>query len=330
MPFLQKAVTLPRDLKSIFSNLDTQHEFLHQHIKPVTSQYMESNDGSLDEADIQKIFSYYGLAVPAILGEAFCLLRGVPISEKERFCSTAQGAMTGLFDDFFDKQFLEEESIKKAVNETIHLNRNSNEQLFSWFYQKVLETSPNADLIKQRLSSVYHAQVESKKQTAGKLTEDQLLSITLQKGSSSLLFYYSAFQENEQAIETGVIAELGGWMQLANDIFDVYKDREAGIQTLATTCSQIRQLKSLFENGVKAGYANALKLPFPKKNIQLFLNRFSIGIFSRCMVCLDQLERNQQFSNGRFEVEKYSRKQLICDMDTAGNKFRSVLKHLQL
>lgn len=330
MILIKRAITLPRDLRGILSDIATQQQFLSRHIRPVTSQFLALRDGSIDESDIQKIFKYYGLAVPAILGEAFCLLRGKPITEQERICSTSQGAMTGLFDDFFDKQFLEEDKIQNTLHSNVSQKQPANEKLFAWFYQNALNTSPNSNLTKQRLMEVYYAQVESKKQTGRKLSEDQLLSITLKKGSASLLFYYAAFQEKDDAVENSVIAALGGWMQFANDIFDAYKDRESGIDTLVTTCTNIGELRSLFLMGVRSCYQESFKLPFPNSNISAFLNRLSIGIFSRCLVCLNQFEENQKLSNGVFIIQQYSRKQLVCDMDTSKNKIRSLVKHLMI
>ena len=55
-----------------------------------------------------------------------------------------------------------------------------------------------------------------------------------------------------------------------------------------------------------------------------------IGIFSRCYVCLDQLEKNQKRTGGVFDVKAYSRKELICDMDTVGNKLRSLRYHFKI
>ncbi|MBS1927471.1 MAG: hypothetical protein JST95_02615, partial [Bacteroidetes bacterium] len=236
----KRAITLPRDLKNILNDLNIQRHFIQLHIHPITSSFMKLNDGTLDDRDIQKIFNYYGLAVPAILGEAFCLLNGKKMTERERCCSTAQGAMTGLFDDFFDKQFLDEENIKSAIENNIQPDRSSNEALFSLFYQKALKTAPAAALVKQRLLDVYQEQLESKKQLGGALSYENLLELTQKKGATSLLFYYSAFCQKETAIENNLIAKLGGWMQLSNDIFDVYKDRESGIDTLVTTCCDIK------------------------------------------------------------------------------------------
>ncbi|MCC6258718.1 MAG: hypothetical protein IT254_10370 [Chitinophagaceae bacterium] len=326
----KRAITLPRDLKNILNDLNIQRHFIQLHIHPITSSFMKLNDGTLDDRDIQKIFNYYGLAVPAILGEAFCLLNGKKMTERERCCSTAQGAMTGLFDDFFDKQFLDEENIKSAIENNIQPDRSSNEALFSLFYQKALKTAPAAALVKQRLLDVYQEQLESKKQLGGALSYENLLELTQKKGATSLLFYYSAFCQKETAIENNLIAKLGGWMQLSNDIFDVYKDRESGIDTLVTTCCDIKGLKTLYLTGIRKCFSEARNLPFNSRNIDAFLNRLSIGIFSRALVCLSQLEKNQQVTGGKFEVNQYSRKQLICDMDTAENKLQSLLQHLQI
>lgn len=80
----KRAITLPRDLKNILNDLNIQRHFIQLHIHPITSSFMKLNDGTLDDRDIQKIFNYYGLAVPAILGEAFCLLNGTKMTERER------------------------------------------------------------------------------------------------------------------------------------------------------------------------------------------------------------------------------------------------------
>ena len=120
---------------------------------------------------------------------------------------------------------------------------------------------------------------------------------------------------------------LGGLMQLSNDIFDVYKDHQSGVNTLVTTATKIKELRfyytAIFQVASKAAYRSG----YPKKNIRKFMGIINIGIFSRCYVCLDQLQKLEKRSGGIFDPGAYSRKDLICDMDTAGNKWRS-LKYL--
>ena len=51
-------------------------------LKPLLDNAQSHNDGSMDTDDFKKI-NLYGLAIPAVLGEAFCSLRGKPMTEKE-------------------------------------------------------------------------------------------------------------------------------------------------------------------------------------------------------------------------------------------------------
>lgn len=328
---LIRTLSLPSDLLAILNDLKKQRLYLHHEVKPLTNSVMKENDGSLNDKDIHKIFNYYGLAVPAILGESFCILNGKTMSPTERLCSTSMGAMTGLFDDFFDKQFMADEEIRSSltVNDTRSKDA-SNKKLFSRFYEQAIAASPSPELTKLRLMDVYEAQVKSRKQSSGNLNRQELIDLTLEKGATSLLFYYSCFQPNPEAVETTCIATLGGWMQLANDIFDVFKDRESSVHTLVTDCRNISDLRQLFLSQVRTAFHATQQLPLNRKGINGFINRISIGIFSRCLVCLDQLENNQRFTGNRFEVDNYSRKQLICDMDIPKNKIKSLIKHLTI
>ena len=114
------ALTIPSTVSSILKKLSTQRSFLQKKIQPILSGVEKENDGSLDAADFKKINHYYGLAVPAILGEAFCVLHNKKMSADERIASTSQGAMTGLFDDFFDKQYLSDDMIEGILHNKTH------------------------------------------------------------------------------------------------------------------------------------------------------------------------------------------------------------------
>jgi len=332
MPHLHtlfKAIGLPATISRVLRNINKQQKFLGEHIAPILKDAMSGNDGSLGEADIKKINGYYGLAVPAILGEAFCILRGKEMTPAERWASTCQGAMTGLFDDFFDKDYLSEDAVEQMINrEGASTTARSNQQLFDIFYKKAMENAPDKKLLQDALFDVYRAQVESKKQEAGALPAEELQRITFYKGGSSVLFYRTVFSPEAIGKEKKLLYDLGAVMQLANDIFDVYKDREAGIQTLVTDASHISSLRSLFSNKLKEHYADAFNLGYNRQDTHKFLNILSIGIFSRCFVCLDQLEQNEKLTGNIFDVKKYSRQQLICDMDTKMNMLRSAKKHI--
>src|SRR5687767_9983842 len=103
MNLIANTVRTPSTVAVLTRNVKRQHAFIRNNILSELHEAEKTNDGSLDAADFKKITHYYGLAVPAILGESLAVLRGKPLSEKERYALTYLGAITGLFDDFFDK-----------------------------------------------------------------------------------------------------------------------------------------------------------------------------------------------------------------------------------
>lgn len=321
---------VPAVVVMLLQNLSRQRKFLKKNIHPLLDDARETNDGTLDEGDFEKINKYYGLAVPALLGEAFCALHNKKMTPIERRAATSQGAMTGLFDDFFDKEYLSETAIENILSQKQGAVKHANERLFHLFYQDALQQVPDKELMKKMLSDVYDAQQESKKQATSSIPAKELEAITLNKGGASLLFYRTAFSPPAATAELMLLNRLGGMMQLANDIFDVYKDRENGIHTLVTDSTHISEIRRFYQSNLQMIYKNISAGTFPRKGIRKFLSMLSLGIFSRVFVCLDQLERNEASSGNRFMVERYSRKQLICDMDLKINLLRSAKYHTRL
>ena len=323
-PFLPNRLQAMGVVLKILRHLSQQRSFLSSQIQPILDAAIRENDGSLSENDFKKINHYYGLAVPAILGEAFCLLHGRKLSAEERVASTSQGAMTGLFDDFFDRDFLSESNIESLMNREQLKEQPSNQQLFTRFYQDAWQHCPQPMMMLECLRKVYDAQVKSKQQTQLGISDAFIESVTIDKGGSSLIFYRSVFDPPPSTTETKMLFHLGALMQLCNDIFDVYKDRESGIQTMVTRARQIAPVKRYLSDGL-ATAAQLLRLTgFPVSQQNNFMHYLSVAIFNRAFVCLQQLEANEALSGGEFKVSLYSRQQLICDMDTWKNKWRSL------
>lgn len=317
------AYRLPGTIRDMLHNIRYQKTFLQKKLQPVINDSLQSNDGSIDQVDIDKINHYYGLAVPAVLGEAFCRLKGKEMSEQERWTSTCQGAMTGLFDDFFDKDYLADTAIASMISDENLPYKRSNEKLFRFFFINALKHIEEQKIMQDALAEVYNAQVRSKKQKNGSLNTDELLNICYYKGGSSLIFYSTVFFPNATAKELKAFYDLGALMQLANDIFDVFKDRETGIQTIVTDANHIADVRKILQEHLLVAYENCFELHYSKRQVQQFLDVLTLGIFSRSFVCLHQLEKNERLTGNKFVVEKYSRKQLICDMDKKTNMIRS-------
>ena len=334
MPIIQ---SISRYLQSIqqpfivISHINHQKKFIQKNINPLVDESKKIDDGSLDENDLKKITGYYGLAVPAILGEAFCALRGKSMTDKERLASTCQGAMTGLGDDFFDKQRLSEAALKDFIESPeLFTGNTASEKLFLHFYKTALANAPKPALVKQQILRVFQAQLLSKQQDKPGLSYEVLKDITIRKGAESLLYYRTVFEHPLKHGEEKMLYSLGGLMQLSNDIFDVYKDDQAGVSTLITTATQIKELRFYYSALLQMGTDAAYRSGYPKNNVRKFMGIISMGIFCRCFVCMDQLEKNEKKSGGVFDPKLYSRKDLICDMDTMANKWKSLRYHMKL
>ncbi|TNE29712.1 MAG: hypothetical protein EP346_05495 [Bacteroidetes bacterium] len=285
---------------------------------------LAESDGTLTSGDIDKITKNYALAVPSILGEAFGLLRGQRMKTRERFALTYLGAITGLYDDFFDERGTPTERIlqmtkcpEKAVANSSH------EQLFLTLCLKALDYTDHKDLLLQRVEEVYLAQLNSKAQAASGNSWEALKKITFDKGGASFLYYRSAMENRASEAENLMLFTLGGTMQLENDLFDVYKDRESGVETLATNANSISELRQLYYDRQRESDRCLEATEFPKAQKVRFRN-FTRVILVRGNVCLDELEKTAATTGGVFDVNAYERKQLVCDMESRKNVMASI------
>jgi len=317
----------------LWHNVKKQKDFIDKTLSKDLETIRDNNDGSINDDDIQKITSYYGMGIPAILGTSFAILRGLDLTTEERTASTFLGAMTGLGDDFFDLKNLTEEELRFLLNALLNepLNvkvKRLSEEVFLNFYTKVLSNSKNHELLKFYIGEVFNAQKKSLKQATQEITSDEIKEITLYKGGSSLLLYRSIFDNQLSAEEKELLYAMGGLMQLGNDIFDVYKDSIKGIKTLATTETNIDKLRQTFIVQMDETFRLAYSTSYKLKNIKSFLRFISMGI-SRTYVCLDMLEKLQKKSDNVFSPLKYSRKELICDMEKPGNILKSIIYYVR-
>lgn len=321
---LRNATIIPFTYLRIIKNINNQKKYLKQYIEPIISEYEKHSDGSLSEKDFIKIRKYYGLAVPAILGESFCILRGKPMTRAERKVTTSQGIITGLFDDFFDDKELSDKKIDDLVfkPESVKANTN-NERLFLRYYIDLLTTASHPQDVKKYLSRVYDDQIKSLEQENKEISEERIWEITKDKGGNSVLFYRSAFDHIMDELEEETMYNLGALMQFENDIFDVYKDVRDKINTIPTTNTNVFRIKDHYENLRLKFIDSAYKMNYSQVNIIRFLDIIT-PVINRGYVCLYQYQQLENNSNGIFNPTSYSREQLICDMEKPVNIFRTI------
>lgn len=321
--YIINLIQLPGLLFMLARNIKIQKQFILRVLTPDIELSKANNDNTLDEHDFLKITRYYGLAVPAVLGEAFCLLRGRDMTNKERLAISYAGALTGLFDDFFDKRNLPESRILHLITNPYEVMcDNSNEALFLSFYKKTLENCSNPELLRSFFLKVFDAQKMSKKQCSNHITLAEVEEITFFKGGVSLQFYRSVFGETRNEAEDEMLYYAGGLGQLENDVFDVWKDYNEGIKTLPATTRKIEELKVAYLAAYQKVVCLLAESDYGRVQKKKFLRLFAL-IVSRGLICLNQLEKLQKLTCGNFEFQAYSRQQLVCDMEKPINVLRS-------
>ncbi len=315
---------IPPLLLKVSRQLRTQKAFQHKYLTPLLQDCLKNNDGSISKADIRKIEKYYGLAVPAVLGEAYAVLRGKPMTERERKAATFLGATTGLFDDFFENRDMEDAYIRNLYNlPEDYRGNNDNERLANQCWLIALGNSAAADTLKYYAGKVHEAQIESRKQVGNGLTHKELQQITDDKGGYSVLFYRSLFDDKMPEWDEQIFYRAGALLQLENDLFDVYKDREDRIQTLVTTEIKIAELRTLYLHGWATLKKDLQKSPYDERQKVDFL-KILAAIVSRGFVCLDMLAKLEKENMGHFDPSAFTRKQLICDMEKPVNLLKTL------
>lgn len=314
--YLQNLIKLPGLFLVFLKNSTFQKKFLLNTVKDILNESKKSNDKSLEEDDYKKIF-LYGFAVPAMLGEAYCTLRGQKMTTQERLCITYLGAITGLFDDLFDKKELADCYIEDLMTNSHNATgNNTNEKLLLNFYNQALDNAENPDLIIQNALFVYNAQLLSKKQKQPNIEIEEIEHITFEKGGSSMLLYRSALKNRLGKNEERMIFKLGSLGQLENDIFDVYKDFKEGIKTLATTMKKTDHLRKKYLALMVEIFDLVEQTSYSLQSKKKFCRIISL-IMCRGLVCLDFIEKNEKTTNRSFCVDKYNRNKLICNMESA-------------
>jgi hypothetical protein len=323
-------ISIPAMLIKVRGQLKVQHSFLQKELMPMVQKMYESGDGTVLKEDVDKIRKYYGLAVPAILGEAFAALRQQPLSTSERKTATYLGATTGLFDDFFEKTNLSDAYIRNLYQQPdSYPGINDNERLANICWKEALKGCRNPDLLKTCAGQVHEAQIRSRLQKNGQLDQKQIHTITRDKGGYSVLFYMAMFYDVMPSSDKELFYNVGALLQLENDLFDVYKDSRDAIGTLVTKCESMAQLKATYNEMWEHVKATLSKTAFPPKGKKQFLKMMG-ALVSRGFVCLEMLAKREQQNSGRFQPEAFTRKELICDMEKPTNILKSMHYYARL
>ena len=300
-----------------------QQNFLKSTFSELYRKVEEENDGSVTPGCFYKMSRYYGFAVPAVLGEGICMLRGTKMNDMERRLSTSQGIITGIYDDFIDKSKLQADQIIEITRKPGGFSSdNLITKIFIEYWSFVIDNIRHEDFLWQMVEKIYQVQLQTREQYDPALSFERIRQITFDKGGYSVLFYRSAYSNPLEENEQKAFYNLGALLQFGNDIFDLRHDLAEGIHTMITKPDHLDGVVEVFYELKKETIQSFYCLPYKRKNIRKFLH-FIMPVVSRCEVCLNQLHKLEHAA-GVFRPSEHSRQEIVCDMEKMSNFLRTL------
>lgn len=297
---------------------------LKHHKGPLHQIYSKIKDKipgleSLPTVQTKRIYHY--IFANSLTTQWFATLLNHAASTTEKKTGYYLAVSTPLADYLVDEEKIRAQEIIKMISgKSNHPWRTLSQQLF----EESKINHPNPDLCEELIFKTLQAQEDSLGQHQDPLSLETLKSITWAKGGYALLLYRSALDHPISDQEWSAIFQLGGLMQLHNDIFDLYRDIQEGINTIPSQIYCVDELSKLYNQEIAATYQLFQLLPisaYRKRKFFLLLN-LAVNTGHICIAQYLQLETKYQ----HFNPTEFSRKELVCDMEDFGKIGRTIWK----
>lgn len=258
---------------------------------------------------LQRRIAHY-LHANSLTAQWFSILHNITLSQLEKEAGWYLAIATPIADYLVDQESL-------SLTQIEGLLKNSYDHPYSriaqQLYLRAKKINPHPDKYDEFLTKTLQAQAESLRQNKDGVSENSLKTITWNKGGYALLLYRTALKKYVSANETQAIWQLGGLMQLHNDIFDLHRDIQENITTIPSSTHSISQLDAHLSAEIKLTMNLFTKVEArPLSRLKFFLLlHLAVGTG---YICLEQYRRLEK-KYGEFVPKKLSRAELVCDME---------------
>jgi hypothetical protein len=272
--------------------------------------------------DLWRRMEKYGTLMPVAVGDLYCLLRGYPMSVREREMQDYLSLFTPVYDEWFDNQNLKHEDIQSALFDPTNFSpTHKMESLSLTLLQRLHALAPKTVEWQTIAHQLTEAQAESCKQTVLNLPLAELNQIMFKKGGYALWMTRLFLDHPMSDAESKVVMQMGGAIQFMDDILDIREDLNAGIRTLVTESIDIQSLMNDYHNEIQKIFDLAALTDFPLKARKQFEARVRLA-FGIGTVALKQLHKAQLKYGGTFDPSRLVRSELVCDMEKPINTWK--------
>ena len=300
-----------------FSGLKQSEKWATEYLHMVELKF----DGKFDQKTLEKVVKRYSIQ-QHFINDSFSSLYGRNNNANEKERNLLYFIMVSVYDDFFDDKTLTLEQIDSIFYHPDDYSAQIFfEKVFIYTHTRLLNDVADKAQYFKDFEGLHIAQKDSLEQFNPKVTDEALLSITTRKGGYCLLMcrHYLDTPYLPEADTTWYA--LGGVIQLTNDLYDIYKDMQEGIITLAVRAKQYEAIYALYHKHAEALNESIRQLPVTntrKSDLSIILN--VIAAFG--YVALDNLARLQGNNASLPAFETLARKELIIDMEKNVNRFK--------
>lgn len=173
-----------------------------------------------------KITTYFGLYIEYLTEKKLT---------KTEFKNLAlAGAITPIYDRFCDNTNISKEDLNQLTFNPSKLETDDHYmELYSHMLIHLRKQIKNIEGFDMECEKVMNAQLESRQQSED-IDLATIDSLTQEKGGASFLFWASTLDRSFDDEQKKLFFQLGGFVQIIDDIFDISQDLEQGVSTLAT------------------------------------------------------------------------------------------------
>jgi len=283
----------------------------------------QKHQGKFDPSAIKKAARFQGVQ-QVFINDAFTQLVDRNSNSFESISNKLYFTLTGLYDDIIDQQLIDEKTLNQLFEDpTLTQTDLFETKVLVDVHLNLLNRVKNISDYKSILTNVHQAQKDSLQQINTQIDKNALLDITLRKGGYSLLMCKQYIDlPNSNALDQ-CWYHLGGVIQITNDLFDIYKDLQEGIQTIPNTTKSLNDIEIVYNQLVHNFIQSLHQLPFEKSKIEILKIKLSpIPAFG--YIAIQNLSKIQGQQNTLPDLNKIPRKDLIIDMEKTVNRIKLI------
>ena len=286
-------------------------------------------NGKFSPTTFKKIKKFQGIQ-QYIINDSFANFENRATNTKERENNKLYFVLASLYDDLMDENIVSQTVLNEMFLNPARATPGSfSETVLIDTHLRLLSLVHNKEAYQKVLNSIHQAQIDSLEQLKNDISLDRILSITERKGGYSLLMcrHYIEMSNNENIDNCWY--QLGGMIQMTNDLYDIYKDTIAGIYTFANTQNEFDKIRDQYVSQIHKYKISVEKLDYDDSKKLIFQIKLSL-IPALGYVALENLKNLQGDTERLKPFSAYPRKDLIIDMEKIKNIFKLIKYSYQI